>query len=65
MTHKELEKELRIKYGMHKGSLSDPFELIDLVVEYNSLSDEDKNKAVELADEIYFGHGLEDYREER
>lgn len=54
----ELEKELRIKYAMHRKSLSDPFELLDLVSE--SLIT-DKEKAIELAEEIYFGYGLEEY----
>jgi len=55
----ELERELRLKYSMHRKSLSDPFELLDLVPE--CLVNKNRVKAIELAEEIYFGYALELY----
>ena len=59
MDYKELEKELRIKYGRHRKSLSDPFELLDLVINYGELKDQEKEKAIQLAEEIYFNYNNE------
>ncbi len=59
MDRKELEQELRLKYGKHRKNLSDPFELLDLVLDYNKLDDKEKNEAAELAEEIYFGYDIE------
>lgn len=64
MNNKTLEKELRIKYLKHKKMLSDPFELLDLVLDTRKLKEAEKNKAIELAEEIYFNYGInEDLRD--
>ena len=67
MNPKELEKELRIKYSTHRKTLSDPFELLDLVIDISTLSGAEKEKAVELAEEIYFHYDAErnEYLEDR
>lgn len=65
MNYKELERELRIKYGKHRKSLSDPFELLDLAVDIRELNEKDKSKAVEIAEEIYFGYDIEKYEDMR
>jgi hypothetical protein len=60
MNNKTLEKELRIKFQKHKKKLSDPFELLDLVLDIRKLKGTDKSEAIELADEIYFNYGKEE-----
>ena len=59
MTKIELEHELRVKYARHKKNLSDPFELLDLVVDARELCEKEKEQAIELAEEVYFQIGVE------
>lgn len=65
MNYKEFERELRIKYGKHRKTLSDPFELLDLAIDIRELNAKDKEKAIEIAEEIYFNYDVEKYESMR
>ena len=61
MKNKKLKQELVAKYSEKKKQLSDPLELLDMVVNCHGMIDKDKTDAVEMAEEIYFGYNQNEH----